>query len=288
MSEKKINFGDNNITIKEFDFNTMVNCPTIGLIAKRRTGKSFICRALLNHYKKVTSGVIISPTESDTMTPFYNGFFPDSFIHDKYSSELMQTIINRQKGLVDKLKIKYKQGKYFDPRLILLMDDCLADVSSWGKDPLISTLFLNGRHLNITLILTMQFLKGITPALRSNFDYIFLLAENNTASKEKLYKEFGGIFSSKEIFYQIFDKLTDNYGCMVINNASNSSNISDIVFHYKAPDFKGVKLDEFGGRQIKTFDKKNYDKNYKNKIKSVDLRQYGTKKNKPIIGVNKI
>ena len=55
--------------------------------------------------------------------------------------------------------------------------------------------------------------------MRDHFNFILLLGEDNITNKKKLYDYYTiNIFSSFKIFKSIFDKITDNYGCMVIDN----------------------------------------------------------------------
>ena len=51
------------------------------------------------------------------------------------------------------------------------------------KDEKIMEILMNGRHYELTYILTMQTPLGITPDLRLNFDYVFLLKEDSTINK---------------------------------------------------------------------------------------------------------
>ena len=53
---------------------------------------------------------------------------------------------------------------------------------------------MNGRHVKLMLYLTMQYCMDLSPDLRANIDYIFVLRENILANKEKIYKNFFGIF----------------------------------------------------------------------------------------------
>ena len=61
----------------------------------------------------------------------------------------------------------------------------MSSKGSWIKDPNILELFFNGRHHHISFILTMQFSLGIPPEMRSNFDYIFLLAEDFISNRKR-------------------------------------------------------------------------------------------------------
>ena len=48
----------------------------------------------------------------------------------------------------------------------------------WLKDPNMLAIFNEGRHYQLTFILSMQYSLGIQPELRSNFDFVFLLGED--------------------------------------------------------------------------------------------------------------
>ena len=78
------------LIINEFDEKTNVNYislvenPAIVMIAKRASGKSWVCRAILKHFRDIPVGIIIAPTERMANPPFYSAFFPDSYIHYDY------------------------------------------------------------------------------------------------------------------------------------------------------------------------------------------------------------
>ena len=76
----------------------------------------------------------------------------------------------------------------------------------------------------------MQLL-GIPPEMRSNFDYIFLLAEDFISNRKRLYDQI--LVCSTLMFQQSFLDVTENYGCMVIDNRVHSKDITK-VFWYKA------------------------------------------------------
>ena len=84
------------------------------------------------------------------------------------------------------------------------MDDCLGSKHAWAKDKPILEMFYNGRHFQITFILTMQFPLGIGPELRSNFDYVFLLADDFVSNQKRIYDHYAGMFPNFESFRRVF------------------------------------------------------------------------------------
>jgi hypothetical protein len=255
--------GDKKLVIKKFSLETMADSPAIMLVAKRRSGKSWVCRDILRHFNNIPVGMIIAKSEKKADEPFYSEFFPDSFIFYEYNEKILKNLFYRQEQMIEKSKEKKEKGIIIDPRAIFLMDDCLSDKGTWAKDPLIYELMFNGRHYKILFMLTMQSPLGISPELRSNFDYFFLLATDIENHMKKLYENYAGMFRNVKEFRTVFKQLTVDHQSMVIANTSADRPFQEKVYWYKATN---TKIDMVGCKQFKDYHNKNYDlKWYKNK-----------------------
>ena len=207
--------------------------PVIVLIGRRDTGKSYLVRDLLYHHRDIPIGTVISGTEAGN--GFYASHVPKLFIHDEYSSGIIENILKRQKSVMKEVQKQiqmYKSSK-IDPRTFVILDDCLYD-NSWAKDKLMRLLFMNGRHWKVLLILTMQYPLGILPNLRTNIDYVFILREPYIANRKRIYENYAGMFPTFESFCQVMDQCTENYECLVIDNNVKSNKLSEQIFWYKA------------------------------------------------------
>ena len=284
--------GGNQLQIKEFKLESIAKYASIVMIAKRGSGKSWVCRALMNHFSDIPVGIIISPT--DKMNCFYGKFFPDSYIYYDFTSELIGRVLERQERIINKNKEKNKLNKKIDTRSYIIMDDCLARKKSWAKDEKILELLFNGRHFKLMYILTMQFPLGISPELRTQFDYIFLLADDFYSNLKRIYDHYAGMFPTFESFRQIFKQLTSDFGCMVIVNTSRGQKKNDDtagflnkVFWYKADE---VQMKEMGCSQFNKFHKKNFNKKWTEKIKQINVDDFCMlkKKEKTPIKIEKI
>lgn len=265
-STKNIEFGASKLQLKKFDMENMVDHATIAMIAKRGSGKSWVCRDIMYAKKDVPACLVISPTEK--LNSFYGNFIPPLYIYNRYDSNILSRLYSRQSVMVEDNKKRSAAGKKMkDDRVLLLMDDCMSSKGKWLKDDQILELFFNGRHHHISFILTMQFSLGIPPELRSNFDYIFLLGEDFISNRKRLYEHYAGMFPTFDIFQQVFNEVTADYGCMVINNKIHSKRLEDKVFWYKAspvPDF------EIGNKMYKKYSKKNYDAKHNKRVPLFD------------------
>ncbi len=272
--------------INEFKLDEMCINPSIVMVAKRGSGKSWITREIIYRFSDIPAGVIISQTEKDN--PFYSTFFPDSFIYYAYDRKLIERILKRQKYINKKAREKKEESKIIDPRLLLVMDDCLASKGEWARDPLIADLLMNGRHRKITYILTMQFPLGITPELRANFDYVFLLADDTISNLKRIYDHYAGIFQSFNAFRQVFSQLTENFGAMVIINRGNrQNNLTNKIGFFKATNLDNVEL-KFGCRQFRKYHDKNYDKDWEEKYDDLGLGANEMPEKKQKINIRKI
>jgi hypothetical protein len=234
--------------------------PKIAIIAKSGSGKSWVIREIIYHLCKdnIPCATVIAPT--DKMTKFYNDFIPECFIHHDYKDEIVAKVLHRQKKMIEQNELRKKINKdSIDPRSVFIMDDCLTTASQWIKDPNIISIFNEGRHYQLTYILSLQYSIGIPPNLRSNIDFVFLLGEDNYNNRKRLYENFAGILPSRELFEMVFSELTNDYGCMVINNRIRSNDLRKKVFHFrsnKTPDFK------LGIPKVIKFNEDNFDKDH--------------------------
>lgn len=219
-----------NIQLRKFDPSRIANDKVCVFIGKRGTGKSTLVTDILYHKKDIPAGVVMSGTEDGNH--YYKQFIPDIFIYGEYQRDVVEKVIERQK----RLKAAGKTSPAF-----ILLDDCMWN-KAFLKDTCIRQCFMNGRHWNIFFMLTMQYCMDLSPDLRTNVDYIFILRENVIQNRERLWKSFFGIFPSFELFNQVMNACTENFECLVLDNTSRSNKIEDCVFYYKAPIRKGFRV----------------------------------------------
>ena len=221
---KIIRFNNKELHIKRFKESQMVKNPSILMIGKRGNGKSWICRSLIKYLSYIPCGIVIAPTEKLAEEPFYEDFVPDAYIYYNFTSEIIEKLLFRQDAMIEKSKEKKKVGKIIDARTFILMDDCLSQKKVWSGDQTVHELLFNGRHYQITYILTSQTTMGPSAEIRNNFDYVFILASDNHADMHKIHLHYAGMFPSYESFRQTFSVLTEDFGAMVVVNRGARAN----------------------------------------------------------------
>ncbi len=221
------------IQLKKFDMRKVSERSVICMIGSRGAGKSVLVRDVLYHHQDIPAGMVISGTEESN--EFYSTIVPACFIYNEYKPEFVDKFVKRQKMITKKVRKEEKMfgSSKIDPRGFLILDDCLYD-NSWNTDVNIRSVAMNGRHSNCFFIICLQYSLGVLPAIRNNFDYVFILREPRIMSRKRLYENYCGFIPHFEIFNQIMDECTQNYECLVVDNTTKSNNLSDQLFWYKA------------------------------------------------------
>jgi hypothetical protein len=240
-----------NFQIKKFNIETIRDrceidsrkSPMIVVIGKKDTGKSFLVKDILyNTQNAFPVGTVISGTE--VANEFFQHMVPSKLIHDKYKPDIVMNTIKRQlavKTARNQDKAKSGGNSNIDPRAFLILDDCLYD-ATWIREESTRYVFMNGRHIDLMTIITMQYPLGITPNLRTNVDFIFILRETMINNRKRIYDNYAGMFPTFEMFCQFMDQCTENFECLVICNGVSSNKLEDQVFWYKASEHPPFKL----------------------------------------------
>lgn len=166
---------------------------------ERGSGKSSIVEMLLYMFRDIPCVYLFSATETNSDN--LGRRIPPSNLCDKFDENAMQGIIEMQKRKhrelvrrnvlddADKLRDRIAKGgadgeaakheldrltaSVEDPRIMVIFDDMMGDSKEWANSDGVKKFFVNGRHLHIMFVLTLQYQKGIAPVMRNNIDFIF-------------------------------------------------------------------------------------------------------------------
>ena len=198
---------------------------TIVAIGKRRTGKTWVFRNIMYLMKeRIGAGIVISQT--DELNKFWRRYIPKKYIFKHYEPEILQAVFDRQKSMIDdqlrklelegvddldeRLKLAKERSAFF-----ILLDDVISD-TRLKYDPEMMELFVAGRHYALFILCTTQYAKAITPTIRGNTDYVFIMKTMQQRQREALKEDFGD-FLTKDAFNQILDAYTEDNETLVIN-----------------------------------------------------------------------
>lgn len=215
----------NKLSIQEWDINKFAINTITMLVGRRGTGKSTILQELCYSIRdKIDYCVGFSRTEEVNMG--LSNIIPRTVVYGQMEIDKIQALMDAQKATWSKGRKGY--------HLLLVFDDCGYDSKNFRKQT-IKDLFMNGRHIKITVIFTMQYCMGIPPELRTQVDYTFACRDMQVKNREKLRVNFFGQFQKFKEFALAFGTCTENFECMVSDSKTNqSNNIEDSTFWFKA------------------------------------------------------
>jgi len=218
------------VRVRKFDVSTIKPDRIMLAVGKRGSGKSRLLEDLLYNLRDRFDYVLgMCPTmESSTML---RRCMPNSCVYNRFSPAKLELLVQT----ACELAAKHKERHF-----LVVLDDVLYDKAIL-RSKTFRYLFFNGRHVRISLVILGQYLVDVPPELRSNIDYIFSMKETVLANRMKLYKMFFGVFASFADFEACFERCTQNYECICMDNTLQSSNPSDCIFWYKA----NIELPEF-------------------------------------------
>ena len=206
---------------------------TIVACGKRRTGKSWIFRNLMYLMKdKIPAGIVISQT--DELNKFWRQYIPAKFIYPTYEPEILDAVFKRQKKILNDNSLTDEEKDKKAPFFILL-DDVISD-QRLKYDPNLMELFVAGRHYRLFVLITTQYAKAITPTIRGNTDYVFIMKTIQQRQREALWEDFGD-FLTKDAFSQILDAYTEDNETLVIDTCpEHTVDPLEMIHWWKAED----------------------------------------------------
>lgn len=220
------------LKIRKWDPQTIKPASTTLLVGRRGTGKSTILRDLAWQFAQrqcIDLVVGMSPTEESSES--LGSFIPRTLIYNEYREDVLQKLMDSQRRA-------WRRGH--GPNVLLFLDDCGFDKSVF-KSKIVRELFLNGRHRRIGLVFALQYCLDIPPDIRSNIDIVIAARDPIHSSREKLWKNFFGVFRDYQEFSLTFDTCTNNFETLVMHNNQGcpTNNIEDTVYWYKADPNRG-------------------------------------------------
>ena len=134
----------------------------------------------------------------------------------------------------------------------MVLDDVIHDPSILKNEDFNNIIF-NGRKYNITLIISVQYIKALPPGARQNADKVFLFnTDIDEKKKKKMYDTYDGKFPTEKVFKTVLQTFTKNYQSLVLY----LNYIPDATFNDKISVFKAdinLKYDKFGSDEFNEF-----------------------------------
>jgi hypothetical protein len=195
--------------------------PLIILYGKRRSGKTTLLENLLKQiYNKydLVIGITNTPSSKSIFEKYMSAKCIYPGLDDKKSRRMLKLIIDHQ--------IKNNTNK-----ILLIMDDIIDVENKQHNTKTINYISVNGRHLNMSVIITTQHTSSIEPIVRKNADLAFIFYSIDRDVKDIYLKHYFSDLKYDE-FNDLMNKYCQNHSVLV----SYTNRINDRIYHYNAMD----------------------------------------------------
>jgi hypothetical protein len=219
MSEK-----ERIVHIREFPIHKIPDSCTFVVIAAPGMGKTRFVEDLCYANKHKYPAVRVWCGTEDTQGR-YKRFTKPLYITNEYKTEEHENGVIRQKLCKSE---KCKNGK-----AIFILDDCNTDRKIF-QSPLMKGQFKNGSQWwDCLFILASHYVFDMPPDLRKTVSYVAIFKETSVEERQKLHKNFA-IGCTFPEFCDLMDQITGDYTCIIFDKRSQSNNIEECVYYYKA------------------------------------------------------
>lgn len=216
------------IELQQFDIRTLFRNSVIVFVGRRRTGKSNAMLNIAYYFRWFPYFLCMSST--DALNGDWSYRMPYSFIHSEWDGEKIKKLV------ASRIRLKWmnKNNPNFklEPIMIIL-EDLMYDSTAVMNDKWFKYLLNNGRHVEICIMVTVQYIYQMSRVCRTNVDFLFACAEKNEGNRKRLWQEFGGSLEWPQ-FDTIFKRITTNFGIMVFNVNAVDYDVSKSIFRWKA------------------------------------------------------
>jgi hypothetical protein len=213
------------VSIRKFNPKMVPDLGVVVFVGRSGSGKTVAITDLLYSKRKRFDRFLVMSGSSDTAAHFAQ-FVPPICVFEGFDEQRINNIYLEQEANVARGLCK---------PILIILDDLMYQSRVLEKSEVMNRIFMNGRHAQILLFISMQYCKSLGPQLRQQATFIFATREKNPENRGRLYESFNTVFHSRAEFDAVFNACTQNREVLVLSNTFNESDaIEDNAFWWKA------------------------------------------------------
>jgi DNA helicase HerA-like ATPase len=139
-------------------------------------------------------------------------------VFDEYHVDDLMSVIEEQKKVARHMKERRKEFKGRLYSVLVLVDDFAETQEFLRNSKPLAKLFINGRHLSISTIVSTQKATLVSPTIRTQATSIFVFRIRNQQDLDLIASEFSALLPTKKDFLDLYRTATNEpYGFLYID-----------------------------------------------------------------------
>lgn len=224
----------------QFDPESMPADAAVIVLGKRRTGKSHLVMEILSKIgHKYHDCAVYTGTK---FNKFWQQMIPEEYVHEGFQGDHIAKMLKAKEAVVAECLDRGGGRDHADDckcETLVVLDDVASEYHLHESKEL-AQLYTKGRHFKISPWLLSQYAYAMSPAIRSNTDYAFIMHQTQRKSKDAIADEFLSQVDRKTAA-GIMSKHTPGYQVLVIDNTLAEDELGKVLSIYQAAD----KWDDF-------------------------------------------
>ena len=116
---------------------------------------------------------------------------------------------------------KENPDEYDVPSTLIILDDIIdSGLMRWGSNKnVVDEIAERGRHYNMSVVITSQYMSAVSPSLRRNAEALFLFAPINFADVDRTLEEYVPKRWRKEFLERVEEVFSERFAFIIIDGS---------------------------------------------------------------------
>ncbi len=206
---------------------------SIMVVGKRRAGKTVTLASVMSVVgDNYLDGVYVFTKTKHNK--FWSQYVPDERIYPGMDWGVVDQILDDQRR---KRALREKTGKLDGlPYICIILDDMISSENDMRYTQQMKSLFFEGRHYDLCIVICSQDIKGVPPSIRQNVDQVFLTVQTQERQVKQIESDYADFGWGKKEAVQFLDFIlehTQDHHILVIDQADPASKITEKFYVYE-------------------------------------------------------
>ena len=220
--------------IEEFDWSDLPEYFTMGILAMRGSGKTFLLRHIVHKTRHRYTEAWLFSNSAHLQKQDYN-YIPRDHQVQGLDLVKLRAIIDQQKRILKHNETINDPKKEIRSEPLIIFDDVIAD-SRIKHMADVDDLFITGRHYKINVIYLSQTVKGFSKSARTNTDVAVAFYIHNELDRKTITEEYLSLNGFRAGEALLKSVTTEPYQAIVMQlRKPNIRAFRDYVYKYTAP-----------------------------------------------------